>query len=90
MTAKGGLFEILLHPTTVEVVARQGSAPRRWIRMFDIQVKTFKIRQMYLSSEILLKRSPIERVEYSRIRQISLDSAAQFFNDIVDGAESMG
>ena len=43
MTAIGRLFEFLLHPRTVEeIIARLGSAPDRWIQMFDFQVKSFQ------------------------------------------------
>ena len=43
MTAKGRLFEYLLHLRTVdEIVARRGSAPDKWIRMFDVQVISFQ------------------------------------------------
>ena len=60
--------------------------------MFDVRVKRFQDSPTSTSllSETLSKRSPIERVEYSQIYQISIDQAAIFFNDIVDFAEYMG
>ena len=89
MSPKGRLFEFLLHPRTVEeFVARRVSAPSRWIRMFDIQVKLYQ--DSAASNSQARDYWMVAQSKESNIREFDKHRRIEFLNDIVDSAVSIG